>query len=115
MTLDKAQFVYVTYISTTPEKLWVALTDPQLTRQYWERDNVSDWKPGSKWEHRRSDAAHTVDRIDAWSSRYFGPVILSGRTHSSNCCSVTCPSESAAALSVVPSRCAFLAIAAALS
>jgi uncharacterized protein YndB with AHSA1/START domain len=63
MTLDKPQFVYVTYISTTPEKLWNAITDPQLTRQYWERDNVSDWKPGSKWEHRRNDAAGTVDLV----------------------------------------------------
>ena len=33
--MDKAKFVYVTYISTTPEKLWDALINPEMTRQYW--------------------------------------------------------------------------------
>lgn len=53
--MDKPDFVYVTYIATTPERLWQALTDSELTRQYWRHDNVSDWKEGSAWEHRRSD------------------------------------------------------------
>ena len=61
--MDKPQFVYVTYISTTPEKLWNALIDPELTRRYWEHENVSNWKPGSTWEHKRSDAARTVDLV----------------------------------------------------
>jgi uncharacterized protein YndB with AHSA1/START domain len=61
--MDKPQFVYVTYISTTPEKLWNALIDPELTRRYWDRENISDWKPGSTWEHRRSDASRTVDLV----------------------------------------------------
>ena len=43
------------------------------------------------------------------------PTIFSGRTHSSNCASVTKPSARADAFSVVPSLCAFLAICAALS
>ncbi len=51
--MDRPDFVYVTYIATTPEKLWNALTDPEVTAQYWQHVNVSDWKPGSKWEHRR--------------------------------------------------------------
>lgn len=59
--MSKPQFVYVTYINTTPEKLWNALIDGEMTRQYWEHLNVSDWKPGSRWEHRRTDAAGTVD------------------------------------------------------
>ena len=50
--MTKPQFVYVTYILTTPEKVWAALTDPELTRQYWVHANVSDWKVGSPWEHR---------------------------------------------------------------
>jgi len=33
--MNKPSFVYVTYIGTTPEKLWLALTDPQFTTQYW--------------------------------------------------------------------------------
>jgi uncharacterized protein YndB with AHSA1/START domain len=52
--------VYVTYIATTPEKVWKALIDGELTRQYWKHENVSDWKPGSRWEHVGDDAARTV-------------------------------------------------------
>lgn len=44
-------FVYTTYIKTTPEKLWAALTTPEFTRQYWGKDNLSDWKKGSGWKH----------------------------------------------------------------
>jgi uncharacterized protein YndB with AHSA1/START domain len=33
--MSKPSFVYVTYIATTPEKLWQALTDPRFTEQYW--------------------------------------------------------------------------------
>ena len=41
-------FVYVTYIRTTPERLWDALTTPEFTRQYWFNiDVTSDWKVGS--------------------------------------------------------------------
>jgi uncharacterized protein YndB with AHSA1/START domain len=52
--MDKPEFVYVTYISTTADKLWNALIDPKMTTQYWQHVNVSDWKPGSKWEHRQA-------------------------------------------------------------
>jgi len=53
--MDEPQFVYVTYISTSPKNLWNALIDPKVTAKYWQHENVSDWKPGSKWEHRSSD------------------------------------------------------------
>ncbi len=33
--MSKPKFVYVTYIRTTPEKVWAALTDPQTIRTYW--------------------------------------------------------------------------------
>jgi uncharacterized protein YndB with AHSA1/START domain len=45
------KFVYVTYIRTTAEKLWDALTKPEFTRQYWfgiQQD--CDWKVGSSWK-----------------------------------------------------------------
>jgi len=58
--MDKPQFVYVTYISTTPEKLWNALIDAKMTRKYWQHENISDWKPGSKWEHRSFDKGRTL-------------------------------------------------------
>lgn len=45
-----ARFVYVTYIRTTPEKLWEALTAPEWTRRYWAGTHQeSDWTPGSPW------------------------------------------------------------------
>ncbi|WP_375770240.1 SRPBCC family protein [Archangium gephyra] len=53
MTTRKPQFVYVTYIQTTPEKVWAALQDPELTKQFWGmHKNVSDWKAGSRWSHQ---------------------------------------------------------------
>lgn len=48
MSETPPDFVYVTYIETTPEKLWDALTNPEFTRQYWFGCAVtSDWKVGS--------------------------------------------------------------------
>jgi uncharacterized protein YndB with AHSA1/START domain len=48
--MKKDQFVYVTYIRTTPEKLWKALIDPEFTRKYWaETWQESEWKPGASW------------------------------------------------------------------
>ena len=50
MADGKSSFVYVTYIRTTPEELWVALTTAEFTRKYWFGMTVdSDWKPGSAW------------------------------------------------------------------
>ena len=44
-------FVYVTFIRTTPERLWSALTDPQFMRQYWFGVHAdTDWKVGSPWQ-----------------------------------------------------------------
>ncbi|WP_427893017.1 ArsR/SmtB family transcription factor [Kribbella sp. GL6] len=40
-------FVYTTYIRTTPERLWQALTDPAFTEQYWQLGFETDWQPGS--------------------------------------------------------------------
>ncbi len=44
---DRPEFVYTTYIRTTPEQLWRGLTDPSFTRRYWGLAWESDWKPGS--------------------------------------------------------------------
>jgi uncharacterized protein YndB with AHSA1/START domain/DNA-binding transcriptional ArsR family regulator len=48
-TMDKPEFVYTTYIRTTPEQLWRGLTDPAFTRRYWGLAFESDWKTGSSW------------------------------------------------------------------
>jgi DNA-binding transcriptional ArsR family regulator/uncharacterized protein YndB with AHSA1/START domain len=46
-TVAKPEFVYTTYIHTTPERLWQALTAPAFTSRYWSMTIDSDWKPGS--------------------------------------------------------------------
>lgn len=58
--MARSKFVYVIYIATRPETVWKALLDGEFTRQYWGHENVSDWKPGSTWEHRRDDRERTV-------------------------------------------------------
>ncbi|MCT9075843.1 ArsR/SmtB family transcription factor [Streptomyces fulvoviolaceus] len=60
---DKPAFVYVTYIHSTPEKVWDALTDADLTAAYWGHRNVSDWQPGSRWEHVRTDGSGIADVV----------------------------------------------------
>jgi uncharacterized protein YndB with AHSA1/START domain len=48
--MAESRFVYVTYIRTTPAKLWQALIDPEFTRRYWvETWQESEWKPGASW------------------------------------------------------------------
>ncbi|MEV7121511.1 ArsR/SmtB family transcription factor [Kitasatospora griseola] len=54
-------YVYATYIRATPEQVWKALTDAELTARYWGHANVSDWQTGSTWEHRRTDGSGKVD------------------------------------------------------
>ena len=54
--MPKPEFIYVTYIETTPEKLWHALTDGNFTERYWFGAHLrSDWKVGSSFEMVRSD------------------------------------------------------------
>ncbi|MFD4523491.1 ArsR/SmtB family transcription factor [Streptomyces sp. NPDC058470] len=60
---DKPSYVYVIYIQSTPEKVWDALTDADLTAAYWGHSNVSDWQPGSRWEHRRTDGSGIADVV----------------------------------------------------
>ncbi len=44
-------FVYVTFIRTSADQLWSALTDPEFTRKYWfGMHPESDWKPGARWK-----------------------------------------------------------------
>jgi uncharacterized protein YndB with AHSA1/START domain/DNA-binding transcriptional ArsR family regulator len=63
MTADKPSFVYVTYIQSTPQRVWHALTDADLTAEYWGHSNVSDWRVGSRWEHRRVDGSNVADVV----------------------------------------------------
>jgi uncharacterized protein YndB with AHSA1/START domain/DNA-binding transcriptional ArsR family regulator len=56
-------YVYVTYIRAGAEQVWQALTDADLTARFWGHANVSDWQPGSTWEHRRIDGSDAVDVV----------------------------------------------------
>jgi uncharacterized protein YndB with AHSA1/START domain len=54
MTPDR--FVYVTYIRTTPQKVWDALTRPEQTPLFWFGTlQECDWKPGSDWKLKFTD------------------------------------------------------------
>ena len=48
---NKSSFVYVTYIRTTPERLWSALTSQEFAQQYWRGAHPeADWKVGGSWK-----------------------------------------------------------------
>ena len=59
----KPTFVYVTYIESTPDKVWHALTDAEVSGRYWGHHNVSDWQVGSTWEHQRTDGSGIADVV----------------------------------------------------
>jgi uncharacterized protein YndB with AHSA1/START domain/DNA-binding transcriptional ArsR family regulator len=56
-------YVYVTYIEASAQRVWGALTDPQLSARYWGHSNISDWQVGSYWEHRRVDGSGIADVV----------------------------------------------------
>src|SRR5207245_7186388 len=63
MTKETTSFVYVTYIRSTSDKVFAAITKPEIARRYWGHENVSDWNPGSKWEHVRANDERTVELV----------------------------------------------------
>lgn len=63
MPQKKTSFTYLTYVRTTPEKVFEAITKPDITRQFWGHENVSDWKPGSKWQHIRANKDRPVEIV----------------------------------------------------
>lgn len=62
MTVERTSFVYVTFISAAPEKVFEAITNADISRRYWGHANVSDWQPGSRWEHVRNEGG-TVELV----------------------------------------------------
>jgi uncharacterized protein YndB with AHSA1/START domain/DNA-binding transcriptional ArsR family regulator len=54
--MQKPSFLYTTYIRTTPERLWQALTDPDFTRRYWGATFESDWQVGSTYDWHQDGA-----------------------------------------------------------
>ena len=60
---DLPDYAYVTYIEASPERVWEALTDPDMSAKYWGHRNVSDWQVDSSWEHRRADGSDIADVV----------------------------------------------------
>ena len=66
--MSKPKFVYVTYIRSTPEKVWHALTDPQMIKKFWFGMTAEcDWKQGSPWRLKFEDGrtADTGEVLEA--------------------------------------------------
>ena len=67
--MARSTFVYVTYIRTTQERLWSALTDPEFVKQYWFGVHCeSRWTPGSSWnlaypDGRTTDVGEIVEAV----------------------------------------------------
>ena len=65
--MNNSEFIYVTYIRTTPEKLWSALTNAEFMKQYWFGMHCEcDWQTGSSWklvyaDGRIADAGEVVE------------------------------------------------------
>lgn len=56
MPEEKSQFVYVTYIRTTVDDLWKALTTPEIMKKYWFGIQfTTDWQKGSTWSMAYAD------------------------------------------------------------
>jgi uncharacterized protein YndB with AHSA1/START domain len=62
--MNKPGFVYVTYIHSTADAVWRALTDGEVTKSYWSNHrNSSDWKSGSEWRHEDYDDPAIIDVV----------------------------------------------------
>lgn len=58
--MTDSRFVYVTYIRTTPDKVWRALMDPEFTRKFWFGSSIdSPWTPGASWKLQTPDGRTT--------------------------------------------------------
>jgi uncharacterized protein YndB with AHSA1/START domain len=72
--MPKPEYVYVIYIEAPCEKVFDALIDPEMNKEYWGRHcNLSDWKTGSSWQH--------ADYDDRSKVVVAGTVIESDRPH----------------------------------
>jgi uncharacterized protein YndB with AHSA1/START domain len=72
--MTKPDYIYVMYIEAPVEKVWDALIDPEMTKDYWGRHrNASDWKVGSRWQHEDYDDPSKV--------AVAGTVVESNRPH----------------------------------
>src|SRR5579859_2066260 len=72
--MPKPEYIYVIYIDAPCGKVFDALIDPEMKKEYWGRHcNLSDWKKGSSWQH--------ADYDDRSKVVVTGTVIESDRPH----------------------------------
>lgn len=77
--MPKSKFIYVTYIRTTPKKLWHALTNPDFIRRYfYETTHESEWKRGSSWCMKAPDG-RVVDAGEVLESKPPRKLVLKWR------------------------------------
>jgi uncharacterized protein YndB with AHSA1/START domain len=59
------EFIYTSYIDSTPERVWQALTDPVFTKQYWGTSFDTDWKVGSEmvWHYNGVTIADPAQQV----------------------------------------------------
>jgi uncharacterized protein YndB with AHSA1/START domain len=64
MSTSGPRHVYEVYIRTTPERLWQAITDPELMRRYFFDQTVaSSWAQGAPYTHRAPDGAVKLEGV----------------------------------------------------
>lgn len=63
MSAESTRFIHVIYIASTPQKVFEAITRPEIASRYWGHENVSDWKPGSRWQHVRANETRSVELV----------------------------------------------------
>jgi len=79
--MAESQFVYVTFIRATPEKLWRALMEPEFTRQFWmNTTQESEWKVGSPWRIAKPDGA-TADGGEVVEIEPYKRLVLKWQNH----------------------------------
>jgi uncharacterized protein YndB with AHSA1/START domain/DNA-binding transcriptional ArsR family regulator len=60
--MTSPKHVYELYIRTSPERLWQAITDPELTQRYYHDTRVaSGWQPGDLITYTWTDGTVTID------------------------------------------------------
>ena len=86
--MSKPEFVYVTYIRTTPERLWQALTSSEFSRRYWFGTELrSDWKVGSSFALVNDGKASDIGEIlEADPPRRLSYTLIT-------CCTTTCANQ----------------------
>lgn len=90
--MDKTELHYVTYIRSSIDKVWAAITNPEFTHQYWGgHDNISKWAKGAKWQHvdKATQTVRVVGEVTEYSPNTRLAVTWAEPSDLSDCSKVT--------------------------